>query len=93
MPAMKIALFGNLIFYCCHQTGPTHLPVILPMDVSELNEIPSKINDLLAIHKKVDVLVSCAGVSSRGGVTENSIDVDIKVMLINYLGHVALTKG
>lgn len=81
----------DLIF--CSQTGPTHLPVILPMDVSELNDIPSKINDLLAIHKKVDILVSCAGVSNRGGVTECSIDVDIKVMLINYLGHVALTKG
>jgi len=67
--------------------------MILPIDVSDLNEIPAKIDSLLAIHKKVDILVSCAGVSSRGGVLECSIDVDIKVMLINYLGHVALTKG
>ncbi|CAB3363121.1 Hypothetical predicted protein [Cloeon dipterum] len=76
-----------------HETGPTHLPVILPLDVSELNEIPQKIESLLAIHKKVDILLSCAGISSRGAVVDGSVDVDIKVMLINYFGHVALTKA
>ncbi|XP_059484774.1 dehydrogenase/reductase SDR family protein 7-like [Neocloeon triangulifer] len=76
-----------------HETGPTHLPVILPLDVSELNEIPSKMESLLAIHKKVDILLSCAGIGSRSSVMDCSVDIDIRVMLINYFGHVALTKA
>lgn len=72
---------------------PTHVPVVLPLDVSELNELPQRVEALLAIHGHVDIFVSNAGISSRGKAAECSVDVDIKVMLINYLGHVALTKG
>jgi dehydrogenase/reductase SDR family protein 7B len=77
----------------CLQTVPTHVPVVLPLDVSELNDLPQRVESLLAIHGHVDIFVSSAGISSRGSAVECSIDVDIKVMLINYLGHVALTKG
>jgi dehydrogenase/reductase SDR family protein 7B len=37
--------------------------------------------------------VNNAGVSYRGEVTETTLDVDAKVMNINYFGTVALTKG
>jgi dehydrogenase/reductase SDR family protein 7B len=72
---------------------PTHIPVVLPMDVGELNELPQRVESILAIHGQIDIFISNAGISCRCSAEECAMDVDIKLMLINYLGHVALTKG
>lgn len=73
--------------------GTVYPPVIIELDLQDLNNLPDKVRTILGIYGYVDVLVNNAGVSYRGEVTETTLDVDAKVMNINYFGTVALTKG
>ncbi len=49
--------------------------------------------EAVSIYGHIDVLINNAGLSYRGLIVSTSTDVDYKVMLVNYLGQVALTKG
>ena len=40
----------------------------------------------------VDILINNAGVSSRGSVVETSLEVDKRVMQVNYFGQLAMIK-
>lgn len=68
-------------------------PAVLCLDLGELKEIPSKAEEALAIHGKVDILVNNGGISYRGEALNTSLDVDLKVMVVNYFGHIVLTKS
>ncbi|GAB6020439.1 hypothetical protein CHUAL_003132 [Chamberlinius hualienensis] len=69
-----------------------HHPVILSLDLSELKSIEEKTNEALKFHGRVDILVNNSGISSRGTAMDTAIDVDLRLMVVNYLGHIALTK-
>ncbi|CAM9904736.1 unnamed protein product, partial [Phaeothamnion confervicola] len=47
----------------------------------------------LAHFGRVDVLVNCAGISTRGSVSDTALAVDRRVMDANFFGPVALTKA
>lgn len=72
---------------------PTHPPVIVPLDLSDLNSIPEKVDQILKVHKYIDILINNGGISVRAEVMATSTEVDAKVMLVNYLGSVAMTKA
>lgn len=74
------------------QRVPTHPPVVLPLDLSDLNSIPDKIKQILEIFDHVDILINNGGISVRSDIVSSSVDIDIKVMLVNYFGSVAMTK-
>lgn len=76
----------------CHPRVPTHPPVVLPLDLSDLNSIPEKIKQVLEIFDHVDILINNGGISVRSDIVSSSVDIDIKVMLVNYFGSVAMTK-
>ncbi|KAL0272689.1 UNVERIFIED_CONTAM: hypothetical protein PYX00_005561 [Menopon gallinae] len=76
-----------------HKTTPTYPPVLLPLDLSDINLLPSKAQDALQIFGHIDILINNGGISYRGNVMNTDVDVDMKVMLVNYFGHVALTKA
>lgn len=72
---------------------PTHPPVVLPIDLSDINEVPNSVAKILGIFGHIDILVNNSGISVRSDALHTSIDVDIKIMLVNYFGTVAMTKG
>ncbi|XP_051164996.1 dehydrogenase/reductase SDR family protein 7-like isoform X2 [Leptopilina boulardi] len=76
-----------------HYTVPTHPPVILPFDLTEINSLNSEVDKVIKIHGTVDILINNAGISYRGEVENTNVDVYIKVMLINYFAQVAITKA
>ncbi|KFB43271.1 AGAP005532-PA-like protein [Anopheles sinensis] len=76
-----------------HTTVPTHPPVILPLDLSDLNSIAGKVQEMLEIYGAIDILVNNGGISVRGDALSTAIDVDIRIMLVNYFGTVAMTKA
>lgn len=76
-----------------HSTVPTHPPVILPLDLSDINSLPEKVDKVLSIFGHIDILLNNGGVSVRADVVSTTVDVDIKVMLVNYFGSVAMTKA
>lgn len=48
---------------------------------------------ILDIYQSIDILINNGGISVRAEVMKTAIDVDLKVMLVNYLGTVAVTKA
>ncbi|XP_001599364.2 dehydrogenase/reductase SDR family protein 7-like [Nasonia vitripennis] len=76
-----------------HHTVPTQVPVILPLDLTEINSLPVEVAKVLKMYGRIDILINNAGISYRGEVIDTKVDVDIKVMLINYFSQVALTKA
>lgn len=73
--------------------GLTHAPMILPLDLTDINSLPGKVNQVLAAYGHIDILVNNGGVSIRSNVVDTNVDVDIKIMLTNYFGTIALTKA
>lgn len=75
-----------------------HQPVFRFLDLAALarmEDVDNYINELrsLAIDgKTIDVLVNNAGVSNRGSGLETSLDVQRKVMEVNFFGSTLLTK-
>lgn len=47
----------------------------------------------LKLFGKVDILINNAGVSYRGEISSTQIQVDERVMAVNYFGQIALIKG
>lgn len=66
---------------------------MLQLDLCDSSSIPDKCDEAIALFGHIDVLINNAGVSSRGSVLESSMDVDRKIMEVNFFGTVAFTKG
>lgn len=68
-------------------------PLILPLDLSRSDELASHVSAALARFGRIDVLVHNGGVSQRSRVADTHLDVDRRIMEVNYFGAVALTKA
>ncbi|HCE54429.1 MAG TPA: short chain dehydrogenase [Lutibacter sp.] len=65
---------------------------ILPLDLENYTSLSGKVNEALALFGGVDVLFNNGGISQRSYAKDTSIEVDKRLMDINYLGTVALSK-
>ncbi|XP_020814626.1 dehydrogenase/reductase SDR family protein 7-like [Drosophila serrata] len=72
---------------------PAYPPTVLALDLAELNSIPEFVTRVLAVYNQVDILINNGGISVRADVASTAVDVDLKVMVVNYFGSVALTKA
>lgn len=70
-----------------------HVPTVIKLDLEDLNSIPAVVEEIVASHGHIDILINNAGISYRGIAAETDISVDIKLMVVNYFGQVALTKA
>jgi dehydrogenase/reductase SDR family member 7B len=66
--------------------------LVLPLDMSEGAAFGPALQLVLARFGRVDLLVHRAGISQRAYAAETQIDVDRRIMEVNYFGPVALTK-
>ncbi|XP_058455495.1 dehydrogenase/reductase SDR family protein 7-like [Malaya genurostris] len=76
-----------------YTTVVTHSPVVIPLDLSDIQSLPRKVKEILGIHGHIDIMINNGGISVRSDCLTTALDVDIKVMLVNYFGTVALTKA
>lgn len=84
-------IFKNTFWFL--QQVITHPPVVMPMDVSDLNALAEKIAQIEKMFGHIDVLINNAGISVRADVVSMAVDLDVQVMLVNYFGAVAVIKG
>lgn len=65
------------------------------MDVSDLGTLPEKIAQIEETFGHIDILINNAGINVRvrADVVSMAVDLDVQVMLVNYFGAVAVTKG
>ena len=66
---------------------------IITLDLEDYTNLQPKVDEAISCFGKVDVLVNNGGVSQRSLVKETQISVDKRIMDINYLGTVALSKA
>lgn len=66
---------------------------ILPLDLGEPETMPRAVSEALGTFGRVDILVNNAGVSQRSYIRDTGMEVYEKLMRVNYLGTVALTKA
>ncbi len=66
---------------------------ILPMDVVEFDKLPKMKERALSRFGQVDILVNNAGISQRAEARDTILEVDQRIMNVNYMGTVALTKA
>jgi short-subunit dehydrogenase len=66
---------------------------VLPLDLGDAESLGAKAEEALAWEGTVDIMVHCGGISQRSLAIETDLEVDRRVMEIDYFGTVALTKA
>lgn len=66
---------------------------VLPLDLAEYKKMDTVVNQAISSSGKIDVLINNAGISQRSLIKDTDIEVYKKLMDINYLGTIALTKA
>ncbi len=65
---------------------------ILPLDLSESSTLKLSADAAIQLFGHVDVLINNGGISQRALAKETAIEVDRKIMEIDYFGTISLTK-
>ena len=60
--------------------------LVLPLDMTEPAAFDSSVRKVLDVFGRIDLLVHCAGISQRAHAAETHIDVDRRIMEVNYFG-------
>jgi dehydrogenase/reductase SDR family protein 7B len=67
--------------------------LVLPMDLSQIETIPAGVEKAKQKFPNIDILVCNAGVSQRSLIKDTKLEVDRKIMELNYFSNVALAKA
>lgn len=65
----------------------------LPLDLADTASIPAAVAQVLERFGRIDILINNAGLTQRSLAIETSLEVDRRIMDVNYFGPVALTKA
>ncbi len=76
----------------CRELG-AGIVIIQLLDLSQHDSIPEIVQNVLSKVGKVDILINNGGISQRSLAKDTSLDVDKKLMAVNFFGTVALTKA
>jgi len=63
------------------------------VDLSVPASVTEFVNKVSSRYKTIDILVNNAGISQRSEAEETSIEIDRKIMEVNFFGQIALTKS
>ena len=74
----------------CLYPEKTH---ILDLDLEDYQNMETKTKEALTFFGRIDVLVNNGGISQRSFAKDTQVEVDKRIMDINYLGTIALTKA
>lgn len=66
---------------------------VLVLDLAHHNEFESKVNKAIKIYNGIDLLINNGGLSQRSQSVDTKLEVDKKLMDVNYIGTVGLTKA
>ena len=84
---------ANALMKAANDAGVSGQMEIRPLDVTKFNELPGIVNEIVAAHGRIDVLVNNAGYALAGFAEDISLD-ELKAQLdTNFFGHVAMTKA
>src|ERR1700734_3733840 len=67
--------------------------MVLPLDLSQIESIQAGVEKAKQKFPDIDILVCNAGVSQRSLIKDTKLEVDRKIMELNYFSNVALAKA
>jgi len=73
-------------------TNPANV-FIIPMDLGNFKLMPALVSKAIDTTGQIDILINNAGISQRSFIADTHFDVYKKLIDINYLGTIALTKA
>jgi dehydrogenase/reductase SDR family member 7B len=72
-------------------SSESHL--IVPLDLEHSEHFEALVENTLKETKRIDYLFNCGGLSQRAEASDTSLEIDRRIMEINYFGTIALTKA
>ncbi len=67
--------------------------LVLPLDLTDIPSFESKVDQAIAHFGQVDAMLHNGGISQRSLIRETGLEVDRKLMEVNFFGTIALTKA
>ncbi len=67
--------------------------MILPVDLIKSETFPQLVEQIISEFGRIDLLINNGGISQRSEASLTTLDVDRKLMEVNYFGNIALTKA
>jgi len=67
--------------------------LVLPLDVLDSGAMPNKVEQVLSTFGQIDMLINNAGISQRSLCLDTDLDVYKKLLDVDVLGQIALTKA
>ena len=67
--------------------------IVVPLDLVQSATFPGIVECVIEQVGAIDILINNGGVSQRSLAVETPLDVDRRIMEVNYFGTVALTKA
>ncbi len=67
--------------------------IVLSLDLGDFEEMPGKVEQAMNAFGKVDILINNAGISQRSLIIDTQFEVYKRLIEIDYLGTIALTKA
>jgi dehydrogenase/reductase SDR family member 7B len=67
--------------------------MVLPLDLEKTETFEKATRDVIAAFGRIDYLINNGGLSQRGEASETPLEIDRRIMEINYFGNIALTKA
>ena len=66
---------------------------IAPLDLTDTSEFENLAESIIKEHGRIDILINNGGISQRSWVKDTPMEIDRKIMEVNYFGQIALTKA
>ena len=82
----------NRVAAACKEAGAASVAV-QPLDLERHETIPTVAENVLRQVGKIDILINNGGISQRALAKDTALDVDKRLMNVNFFGTVALTKA
>jgi short-subunit dehydrogenase len=67
--------------------------VVCPLDLENTSDIQTVVDEVIKQVSRIDFVFHCGGISQRAEASETALEIDRKIMEVNYFGTVALTKA
>ncbi len=71
----------------------TNQCIVIPLDLEKNKDFQSLVNEIVQKYSTIDYLLLNGGVSQRSLAHETPIEIDRKLMEVNYFGNIALAKA
>jgi len=66
---------------------------VLPLDLEQASTLAEKTNQALEIYQRLDIIIHSGGISQRAYAGDTDLEVDRRLMEVNFFGTLAITKA